>query len=548
MQALQLWGLFGALVIVLVVLDLALLTRRQSAIGEREAGASLLAWFAITYAVALGVFLVYEQNWLNLHGVIVDPFGAAPAIDGREARLAGLAAHDQFLTVYATELALSLDNVAVLTLVFAVFKVPRQSLPRALFWGVLIALLIRLGLVLCGWEMIKAWGYAVAGWVFAGLLAVAMVRMLLLSDSTERAKKMWAVRIGKRVCDRDEPYEGQRLFERGAGGKWIVTPLAGAVVAAALADLAFTADSIPAAFAITREPFIAFAGSVMAILSLRSLFFSLSGVILRLRYTKPALVVVLAYLAVKAVWFIHNPEGLVPTEITLGAVVVIVGGAVLLSLRRGRLEGWRVVSAQAQLSGVPGADRPAAYEDLALAVASTRRHARKIAVFIAGVVVICFGIAIGPLPGPGASIVVPIGVAILATEFAWARTLMKRLKDLFDLFTRLSDESTRWFPFWSVPFLVLAYAGFFTGLWFVCAGYEKLQWFITATAFGLGFPFSVFIFRVVKTHLAKKNAAKGGAQETHATSTAEKADDGVESTPIQPNTQGGANTREGRSV
>lgn len=542
MQALQLWGLFGALVIVLIVLDLALLTRRQSAIGEREAGASLLAWCALTYAVALGVFLVYEQNWLNLHGAVVGPFGPVPPIDGQDARLTGLAAHDQFLAVYATELALSLDNVAVLTLVFAIFKVPRQSLPRALFWGVLIALLIRLGLVLCGWEMIRLWGYGVAGWVFAGLLAVAMVRMLLLSDSTERAKKMWAVRIGKRVCDREEPYDGQRLIERGAKGKWIVTPLAGAVVAAALADLAFTADSIPAAFAITREPFIAFAGSVMAILSLRSLFFSLSGVILRLRYIKPALVMVLAYLALKAVWFIHRPEGLVPTEITLGAVVVVVGGAVLLSLRRGRKEGWRVDSAQTQLSGVPGADRPAAYEDLALAVASTRRHARKIAVFIAGVVVICFGIAIGPLPGPGASIVVPIGVAILATEFAWARTLMQRLKDLFNLFTRLSDESTRWFPFWSVPFLVLGYAGFFFGLWFLFTGYEKWQWFITATAFGLGFPFSVFIFRVVKTHLAKKKAAKGGGGATNGPATGERADVDQATTP------GGANTPGERSV
>ncbi len=548
MQALQLWGLFGALVIVLIVLDLALLTRRQSAIGEREAGASLLAWCAITYAVALGVFLVYEQNWLNLHGVIVDPFGAAAAVDGQKARLAGLAAHDQFLAVYATELALSLDNVAVLTLVFAVFKVPRQALPRALFWGVLIALMIRLGLVLCGWELIRAWGYGVAGWVFAGLLVVAMVRMLLLSDSTERAKKMWAVRIGRRVCDRDEPYEGQRLIERGTGGKWVVTPLAGAVVAAALADLAFTADSIPAAFAITREPFIAFAGSVMAILSLRSLFFSLSGVILRLRYTKPALVVVLAFLAVKAVWYIHKPDALLPTEITLGAVVVLVGGAVLLSLRRGRLEGWRVSSAETQLAGVPGADRPAAYADLALAVTSARKNARKVAVFVAGVVVICFGIAIGPLPGPGASIVVPIGVAILATEFAWARTLMQRLKDLFDLFTRLSDESTRWFPFWSVPFLVLGYAGFFTGLWFLCAGYEKLQWFITATAFGLGFPFSVFIFRVVKTHLAKKKAAKAGAESANTTSAGGDTEDSRTSVPTEPNTPGGANTRDGRSV
>ncbi|MBL0869703.1 MAG: hypothetical protein IBJ18_03910 [Phycisphaerales bacterium] len=548
MQALHLWGLFGALVMALIVLDLTLLTRRQSAIGQREAGASLLAWCAITYAVALGVFLVYEQNWLNLHGAIVDPFGVVPPIDGRQARLAGLAAHDQFLAVYATEMALSLDNVAVLTLVFAVFRVPRQSLPRALFWGVLIALLIRLGLVLFGWEMIRAWGYGVVGWVFAGLLVVAMVRMLLLSDSTERAKKMWAVRIGKRVCDRDEPYEGQRLIERDAGGKWVITPLAGAVVAAALADLAFTTDSIPAAFAITREPFIAFAGSVMAILSLRSLFFSLSGVILRLRYTKPALVVVLAFLAVKAIWYIHKPDALLPTEITLGAVVVLVGGAVLLSLRRGRLEGWRVDSAQTQLTGVSGADRPAAYEDLALAVASTRRHARKIAIFIAGFVVICFGIAIGPLPGPGASIVVPIGVAILATEFAWARTLMQRLKDLFNLFTRISDESTRWFPFWSVPFLILGYAGFFTGLWFLCAGYEKLQWFITATGFGLAFPFSVFIFRVVKTHLAKKKAMSGDAQTPTATATDGKTDGAAMSTPADSSTPEGSNTREGRSV
>lgn len=499
MLPLELWAGFAALVILLILFDTAVLTRRQHLISAREAIANLVVWLAVTYACSLAVYLAYERDWLHLHSQWSSAVGVPATL-----RLPGFSAHLQFLAVYVVELALSLDNVAVLALLYAAFKVPPKALPRAIFWGLLIALCLRLPLILGGAALLNAFDSWWCSGIFAGLLLIAMLRTLLMPDSSGDLSRPAFVQWLSRLLPLRGTFDGQRLVTR-EGGRWAFTPLAVAVAAAAWTDLTYTADSIPAAFAVTREPFIAFSASVLAILSLRSLFFAMVGVVNRLRYLKPALVLILAYLTIKTVLSINRPESLLPTEITLGGVLLVTATAVTVSLRQMR----------EQPSPVTQAVRPAAIDDLADAAAGARRNLRKIAVFIAGTAVILFGIAIGPLPGPGATIIVPIGIAILATEFTWAQKLMIWMKQLLEWSNGLGDAASKRLAWWSVGPILLAYAALWAGLYWVVGDAPRLQFFFLMTAFGLAFPLCLFLFRIVRTRFVKPvGESASGAQTT----------------------------------
>lgn len=488
MLGLELWAGLAAVIILLTLFDTAVLTRRQHLISAREAVANLVVWLAVTYACSLAVYLAYERDWLHLHSQWSTLTGSVPVAS----RPDGYNAHLQFLAVYVVELALSLDNVAVLALLYAACKVPAMALPRAMFWGLLIAFCLRLPLILGGAAILNAFDPWWCGGLFAGMLLIAMLRTLFMPDSAGDLSKPAIVRWLSRQLPLQDTFDGHRLVSR-SSGRWAFTPLAIVVVAAAWTDLTYTADSIPAAFAVTREPFIAFAASALAILSLRSLFFAFMGVVNRLRYLKPALALILAYLALKTFLSVHRPESLVPTEITLGGVLLLTVAAVAVSLRLSR----------ASAASSPDTVRPAAIDDLADVAAGVRRNLRKIAIFIAGFAVILFGIAIGPLPGPGATIIIPIGIAILATEFTWAQRLMHWMKCLLDWFNGLGDAAAKRVAWWSAAPILVCYAALWACIYWIVGDAPALRTFILMTAFGLAFPLCLFLYRIVRTRFVK---------------------------------------------
>ncbi len=493
MLSFELWLGFALAIALLIVLDLALFTRRLQIVSRGEAIASFALWVLASYAVALGVYAIYEENWLNLHRAIET--GITP-ITGA-GKLTGFEAHFQFLAVYVTEVGLSLDNIAVLALLFAYFKVPARAMPRALLWSGVIALVVRLVLTLAGATMLNSAGLTWTSWIFTGLLIIALLRLLFMPDEpSDFSRSKLAARI-RRLLPVADDFDGHRLTTRRTPtGKRAFTPLFVAVLVAAWIDLTYTADSIPAAFALTRDPFIAFAASALAILSLRSLFFSLGALIGRLRYLKPAVVLILAALIVKNFFFIAHPGALPPEWMTLGTSVLLLVavGMSLLYLRR---------TDPAALM----APRPSAIADLEEAARATRRNFRKVLILIAGTIVIMLGIAIAPLPGPGPTVIVPIGIAILATEFAWARTLLVKMKDAVLAVDNFSTRLSRAIPPWAVFPIVLAYVGFFYVLstlnpenwgWINFLGISKDGWFyfILMTSVGLAFPFCAFMYRL----------------------------------------------------
>jgi tellurite resistance protein TerC len=415
---------FLALIALMLAVDLGFLTRRPRVITTAEAVLSVELWLVTTLGVGLLLFSAYKDNWIPVDNVLRverEPYDAWV----------------QFLSSYLVEIALSLDNIAVLALMLAHFGVDEARRSRMLFWVFLSCLILRAGLIAGGASVLHMeW----TRWVFVGLLSLAAVRTFVMPDRGSKLENKSLVRVARwlTVPSRDGGPGG--IFARVCD--WLnQSPLAIVVLVAAAADLSFALDSIPAVFSMTRDPLIAFTSNTLAILSLRSLYFALAGVIGRLRYLRLGVVFVLVGLAVKTAFF-HDE--LVPTLATLAGVLLVMALSVGASIPAARRQAAAEV-------------RPTPLEDVSEAVALTRRNLRKLVVLTAGTVVLIAAVVIGILPGPGFVILAPIGIAILATEFVWARSLISKLKTLQDRTDHFAQKSS----IWMVP---LAIIGFWAGI------------------------------------------------------------------------------------
>ncbi len=439
-----LWPVLLMLVAFLVVLDLGVLTRRPRVVSQTEALASTLLWLLAAVVFSFVIAYVYEVNWLRIEETVSFPLEGGP--------LNGTQALWQFFTSYVIEIALSLDNLAVIALAYAAFGIPRPLLGRALFWSILIAMVIRLGMISGGaWLMVH---WPLVKWFFGVLLVLAMIRTLILPDAQTDLSRKWYSRIVRRVFRIQETQERQKLFVRSEPAsdgtshtaRLAGTPMLGAVLVAAMLDATFALDSVPALFSVTKDPFLAFSASLLAGLGLRSLYFTIADLLPRFRFLRMSVVFILLFIAAKMFLPEHFP--VLSTQTTLAAVSGTMGLGILASVLW-----WRSrVKAHPEI-----AVRPTPLEDLTEAVEVGRRNARKVGILIAGTVIVLFGVAIAPLPGPGPTVLIPIGLALLATEFVWARWMLEKLKSgAFNLADRMDTVADRW-GVWVVPAVFVAF-------------------------------------------------------------------------------------------
>jgi tellurite resistance protein TerC len=307
------WIGFLIFVAALLAFDLGLLHRRQREIRIGEALGMSLAYFLLAMAFCAGVF-----------------------------HFRGVQSGYEFLAGYLIEWSLSVDNVFVFVLVFSYFAVPAAYQHRVLFWGVLGALAMRGLLILAGVQVIEAFHWAV--FVFGGFLILTAIKMLVMADARPDLDNNVVVRLVRGRLRMTDGYEGRRFFIRRNGMLW-ATPLFLVLVLIEFTDLVFAIDSIPAIFAITRDPFIVYTSNVFAILGLRSLYFALSHVVHRFHYLKYGLAVVLVLVGAKMIVNGAFGEKVIPTEFALAATAVLIFGSIAVSfLRRGPagepLTGW----------------------------------------------------------------------------------------------------------------------------------------------------------------------------------------------------------------
>ncbi|MDH4130771.1 MAG: TerC family protein [Gemmatimonadota bacterium] len=296
------WITFIAVVGTLMVLDLGVLNRRSHVLSQKEA----LSWSAGITGIALlfGVFL-----WLRL---------------GSKAGL-------EYFAGYLIELSLSVDNLFVFLLIFQYFAVPAALQPRVLKWGIFGAIVMRAIMISAGVLLLQQFTWIV--YLFGAILVITGIRMFRVEEAHIDPEKNPLVRLARRLFPVTSAYEDQRFFVTRAAGGVLATPLLLVLLVVEWSDLVFAIDSIPAVFAVTRDPFIVYSSNLFAILGLRALFFVLAGALDRFHYIKPGVALILVFVGAKMIssaWI--HPS----TALSLAVIVTILFTSVVLSLLRPR--------------------------------------------------------------------------------------------------------------------------------------------------------------------------------------------------------------------
>ena len=226
----------------------------------------------------------------------------------------------EFLTGYLVEKALAVDNIFVFLMVFTYFAVPPEFQKRVLMIGILGALVLRAGMILVGAWLIQQFDWVL--YIFGAFLVFTGVKLLFSRAAEPHPERSAAFRALRRVVPASASFDGHRFFTI-EDGRRVATPLFFALVVIELTDVVFAVDSIPAIFAVTRDPFIVFTSNIFAILGLRSLYFLLASFDEKFVYLKPSLAFVLAFVGAKMT--LVDVVKIHPAA-SLGVVLAIVGG------------------------------------------------------------------------------------------------------------------------------------------------------------------------------------------------------------------------------
>jgi tellurite resistance protein TerC len=278
-----LWIGFIVIILLLLALDLGVFNKKLHVIEIKEALLWSAFWIFLALIFSGVIYYIYEHHWLNIG--IENQY----TIDGKQAAL-------QYITGYLIEKSLSLDNIFVIALIFTYFNVEAKYQHRVLFWGILGALILRGVMILAGSLLISRFEWMI--YVFGAFLIFTAVKMLLTSDHKIEPDKNPLVRLSRKFYPVTNQFYGMH-FTAVIEGRKHITPLFIALLVVEGSDVMFAIDSIPAIFAITKDPFIVFTSNIFAILGLRSLYFALAALIAKFKYLKFSLVFILAYVGVK---------------------------------------------------------------------------------------------------------------------------------------------------------------------------------------------------------------------------------------------------------
>jgi tellurite resistance protein TerC len=306
---------FVACVIFFLALDLGVFHKSAHVVKFKEAIGWTTLWVTLSFVFGLFIAPAIVTDWARQDTV-------------------------EFITGYVIELSLSMDNVFVIALIFTYFRVSMQYQHRVLFWGILGALVMRGAMIALGAAIIKQFAWTL--YLFGAFLVFTGIKMLFVNDEGVSPEKNPVLRLARKLFPVSADFHGQRFTVPGAA-KLTLTPLALVLLMVETTDLIFALDSIPAIFAITKQPFIVFTSNVFAILGLRSLYFVLAGAIDYFRFLKVGLSLVLVFIGVKMLLAPHGPEPRwfqvkIDSSLSLGIVAAIIATSMALSIAAGRRE------------------------------------------------------------------------------------------------------------------------------------------------------------------------------------------------------------------
>ncbi|EGR2999158.1 TerC family protein [Vibrio parahaemolyticus] len=308
-ESLTMYGAFGLFTLVLVALDIY--QTRGGAITMQKAIVWSIFWFLLAFLFAGSIYFFW------------DVYAPHSAYSNEKATVS-------FLTGYLLEKSLSVDNLFVFAIIFAQYKVPEHLRPRALLWGVIGALLLRAIMIAVGAQLLAQYHWVL--YLFAAFLIWTGIKLARDKGEDEEVNP-YPEQVIRKLLPVTDDYQGNHMFLKQAG-KWVATPMLIVVGVIAVMDVMFALDSIPAIFAVTREPFLVLAANVFALLGLRSLYFVLQAMLDKFIYLKPALSVIMMFIGVKML--LVGTEYEIPTIWSLTFLILVMTSSVVASVYKNK--------------------------------------------------------------------------------------------------------------------------------------------------------------------------------------------------------------------
>jgi tellurite resistance protein TerC len=299
------WILFIAAILVFLALDLGVFNRTPHVISTKEASIWTAIWVTMSMLFS---GIIY---WLYSDGIIDNVDNLTP-----------FNATIKYITGYLIELSLSIDNIFVIAVIFAAFKIPMKYQHRVLFWGILGAIVFRALMIFFGVMLINKFSFTT--YVFGVFLLFTAYKMLMSKEEKFNPKKSFVYRQVRKLIPITSHMQEEKFFIK-LKHITAATPLFMALIIIEFTDVLFAIDSVPAILAITSDPFLVFSSNIFAILGLRSMYFFLSNMLAKFYYLKYSLIAILSFVGVKLILAHHYkfPEWFSLSFIALSLIIGI---------------------------------------------------------------------------------------------------------------------------------------------------------------------------------------------------------------------------------
>jgi len=308
------WIFFLLAVILILALDLGVFNKTPHIISTKEASKWTLIWVTLSFLFSGVIYWLYTTDY------IANPDKLKPAV-----------ASMKFITGYLIELSLSIDNIFVIAIIFAAFKIPQKYQHRVLFWGILGAIVFRGLMIFFGVMLINKFTWTT--YLFGGFLLFTAIKMLFSGEEEDfQPKNSFVYKTLGKIIPITSEMDHEKFFILTEKGKKAATPLFVALIVIEVMDVLFAVDSVPAILAITSDPFLVFSSNIFAILGLRSMYFFLANMLAKFSYLEYSLIAILSFVGLKMILhdFIHLPEWA-----SLGFIALSLLAGIIVSLKFG---------------------------------------------------------------------------------------------------------------------------------------------------------------------------------------------------------------------
>ncbi|STO19363.1 Inner membrane protein alx [Flavobacterium hibernum] len=311
------WIFFLIAIVLILALDLGVFNKNPHIISTKEASKWTLIWVTTSFLFSGVIYWLYTTDY------IANPDNLKPAV-----------ASMKFITGYLIELSLSIDNIFVIAIIFASFKIPQKYQHRVLFWGILGAIVFRGLMIFFGVMLINKFTWMT--YLFGAFLIFTALKMLFSGEDEDfQPKDSFVYKTLGKIIPMTSEMNGEKFFVSTKTAKKAATPLFVALIVIEVMDVLFAIDSVPAILAITSDPFLVFSSNIFAILGLRSMYFFLANMLAKFSFLEYSLIAILTFVGLKMILhdFIHVPEWA-----SLGFIALALLVGILVSLKYGKTE------------------------------------------------------------------------------------------------------------------------------------------------------------------------------------------------------------------